>query len=53
MDLVSIPLHLKPVDRDVSIRSASVIVERRISLNENHTPSTPLWFPEGLNSQPS
>ncbi|CAA7265395.1 unnamed protein product [Cyclocybe aegerita] len=34
LDLVSIPLHLQPLDQGVSIRSASVIVERRIYLHE-------------------
>ncbi|KAH9484049.1 hypothetical protein JR316_0003528 [Psilocybe cubensis] len=32
LDLVSIPIHLHPLDHAVSIRSASVIVERRITL---------------------
>lgn len=31
-DLVSIPIHLQPMDLSVSIRSASVAVERRIQL---------------------
>lgn len=33
-DLVSVSIHLLPVDHGVSIRSASVIVERRIQLHE-------------------
>ena len=53
MDLVSIPLHLQPLDHDVSIRSASVVVERRITLNDNPTPSSS-WLPlEGLYSKSS
>jgi len=40
LDLVPIPIHLKPLDRGVSIRSASVIVERRIFLRDvGQTPS--------------
>lgn len=31
-DLVSIPIHLQPMDPSVSVRSASVAVERRIQL---------------------
>ncbi|KAL4267320.1 Arrestin C-terminal-like domain-containing protein [Pleurotus pulmonarius] len=34
MDLVPIGVHLSPVDPAVTIRSASVIIERRIQLNE-------------------
>ena len=37
-DLVSISIHLLPVDHGVSIRSTSVIVERRIKLHDQ-TPS--------------
>lgn len=33
-DLVSIPIHLQPLDHAVAIRSASVIVERRIVLHD-------------------
>ncbi|KJA20222.1 hypothetical protein HYPSUDRAFT_111166, partial [Hypholoma sublateritium FD-334 SS-4] len=33
-DLVSIPIHLQPLDHAVSVRSASVIVERRIVLHD-------------------
>ncbi|KAF5358356.1 hypothetical protein D9756_001895 [Leucocoprinus leucothites] len=42
-DLVSVPIHLQPTDHAVSIRSASVIVERRIQLfeNSNATPPQP------------
>lgn len=42
-DLVSIPIHLQPIDPAVSIRSASVVVERRIHLldNSNVTPPQP------------
>jgi len=55
MDLVSIPLHLQPIDKDVSIRSASVVVERRIVLNDNPTPPDPsLWTrPDGLYTKSS
>ncbi|KAF8162919.1 hypothetical protein B0H34DRAFT_300025 [Crassisporium funariophilum] len=48
LDLVSIPIHLQPVDQGVSIRSASVIIERRIQLHESSsgssssTPQTPI-----------
>ncbi|KAJ8457742.1 hypothetical protein ONZ45_g18194 [Pleurotus djamor] len=34
MDLVSVGVHLSPVDPSVTIRSASVVVERRIQLRE-------------------
>lgn len=34
LDLVSVSIHLLPVDHGVSIRSASVIVERRIQLHD-------------------
>ncbi|KXN82558.1 hypothetical protein AN958_02409 [Leucoagaricus sp. SymC.cos] len=34
-DLVSIPIHVQPVDRAVCVRSASVVVERRIQLYDN------------------
>ncbi|KDQ33567.1 hypothetical protein PLEOSDRAFT_48198 [Pleurotus ostreatus PC15] len=43
MDLVPIGVHLSPVDPSVTIRSASVIIERRIQLNEalySFTPSS-------------
>jgi len=55
MDLVSIPLHLQPMDKDVSIRSASVVVERRIVLNDNPTPPNPSpWTrPDGLDTNSS
>ncbi|KAF9480089.1 hypothetical protein BDN70DRAFT_643272 [Pholiota conissans] len=39
LDLISIPIHLQPFDQSVSIRSASVIVERRIILHD--IPPTP------------
>lgn len=51
MDLVSIPLHLRPLEKDVSIRSASVVVERRLVLNDNPNPS--LSLPNGLYTRPS
>lgn len=43
LDLVSIPIQLLPVDPDVSIRSASVIVERRLQFLDttNSLPSSP------------
>jgi len=34
LDLVSIPIHLQPLDNDVSIRNASIIIERRIQLHD-------------------
>lgn len=34
LDLVSISIHLLPVDHGVAIRSASVIIERRIQLHD-------------------
>ncbi|KAF9264854.1 hypothetical protein L218DRAFT_899979 [Marasmius fiardii PR-910] len=34
-DLVSIPIHILPVDSGVSIRSATLVVERRIFLNDS------------------
>ena len=52
MDLVSIPLHLRPLEKDVSIRSASVVVERRIVLNDNPNPSL-FPPPNGLYTRPS
>ncbi|TFK42948.1 hypothetical protein BDQ12DRAFT_677063 [Crucibulum laeve] len=47
LDLVPIPIHLLPVDQGVSIRSASVIVERRIQLNDavnsfSSSPASPI-----------
>ncbi|KDR81810.1 hypothetical protein GALMADRAFT_152624 [Galerina marginata CBS 339.88] len=42
LDLVSIPIHLQPLEHGVSIRSASVIVERRIFLHDIPHPSTPV-----------
>ncbi|KAH6919042.1 hypothetical protein BKA70DRAFT_1249102 [Coprinopsis sp. MPI-PUGE-AT-0042] len=41
LDLVSIPLHMQPVDQGVSIRSASVTIERRIQLHDMSTAPTP------------
>jgi hypothetical protein len=49
LDLVSISVHLLPLDHGVSIRSVSVIVERRIQLHDQlsgptstpHSPITP------------
>ena len=56
LDLVPIPIHLKPLDRGVSIRSASVIVERRIFLRDvGQTPSStpPSHIPVTLQPNPS
>lgn len=39
-DLVSIPISLQPLDSSVSIRSASLIVERRIHINETSASSS-------------
>jgi hypothetical protein len=39
-DLVSVPISLQPIDHPVSIRSASLIVERRIQLHETNTSSS-------------
>ncbi|KAF9533487.1 hypothetical protein CPB83DRAFT_873536 [Crepidotus variabilis] len=52
LDLVSIPIHLQAVDRDISIRGASVTVERRIFLNENPSPASSSSVPRG-STQPS
>lgn len=41
-DLVSIPISLQPADPALSIRSASLIVERRIHLRETSTTSSAL-----------
>lgn len=41
MDLVAIPIHLLPVDPGVSIRSASVIIERRLLFHDTASPSSP------------
>lgn len=51
LDLVSIPIHLQPLDNDVSIRSASIIIERRIQLNDIANSSSPLQ-PELPSSSP-
>ena len=40
LDLVSVSIHLLPVDHGVSIRSASIIVERRIQLHDQVSGST-------------
>lgn len=56
LDLVPIPIHLRPFDRGVSIRSASVIVERRIFLRDvgqtQSLPPSPL-IPTALQPNPS
>jgi hypothetical protein len=41
LDLVSILFRLQPQDSHVSIRSASVIIERRIELNDVSAPPSP------------
>ena len=45
LDLVPIPIHLRPLDRGVSIRSASVIVERRIFLRDAGQTAPPIPSP--------
>ena len=56
-DLVSVSIHLLPVDHGVSIRSTSVIVERRIQLHDQ-TPcisgstSIPQTTPRSTSSSP-
>ncbi|KAJ7285669.1 hypothetical protein C8J57DRAFT_1431371 [Mycena rebaudengoi] len=40
LDLVSIPIHIKPNDPAVSIRSASVIIERRMQFLDPESPPT-------------
>ncbi|KAL0579975.1 hypothetical protein V5O48_002059 [Marasmius crinis-equi] len=39
-DLVSIPIHILPTEPGVSIRSATLVVERRIFLNDTTTPTS-------------
>lgn len=56
MDLVPIPIHLHPLESGVSIRSASVIVERRITLRDvpqqssSSSPNTPMLHPSTSSS---
>ncbi|KAG5354194.1 hypothetical protein C0989_003707 [Termitomyces sp. Mn162] len=50
LDLVSIPVYLMPLDKGVTVRSATVTIERRIQLNEIYTSpidvlSSPLLIP--------
>ncbi|KAG5634879.1 hypothetical protein H0H81_000424 [Sphagnurus paluster] len=40
LDIVAIPVYLFPLDENVSIRSATVMIERRIHLNETSSPDT-------------
>lgn len=40
MDLVSVPLSLQPMDSSVVIRSATILVERRIQLNRVVSPAS-------------
>jgi len=58
-DLVSIPISLQPIDPRVSIRSASLIIERRIQLHEtiasssNLSPTLPITItPSSSSSHP-
>ncbi|KAJ6547385.1 hypothetical protein B0H19DRAFT_1266325 [Mycena capillaripes] len=54
LDLVSIPIHLLPSDPSVSIRSASVIVERRMRfMDPASPPSTPTVPSPTLSTVPS
>jgi len=39
LDLVPIPIHVQPLDASVSVRSASVVVERRIYLHDCSSPA--------------
>lgn len=41
LDLISIPLHLFPVDPSVSIRSANIVIERHIQFYEPFSPASP------------
>jgi len=34
LDLVSVPIHLHPLDRTVAVRNASIVIERRIVLHD-------------------
>jgi hypothetical protein len=57
-DLVSVPISLQPIEHTVSIRSASLIVERRIQLNEINasslsTLSSTLPMPIASSSRPN
>ncbi|EAU88046.2 hypothetical protein CC1G_10819 [Coprinopsis cinerea okayama7 len=53
LDLVSIPLHMQPLDHGVSIRSASVIIERRIQLHDLSAANTPMLSSSPPSSLPS
>ncbi|KAG6831308.1 hypothetical protein H0H92_011515 [Tricholoma furcatifolium] len=61
LDIVSIPVHLLPMDDTVTIRSATVMIERRIQLNEtvssssslHDAPSSPIPIPSPSNSSPA
>lgn len=46
-DIVSVPISLQPIDHSVSIRSASLTVERRIQLHETNISSSST-FPSTL-----
>ncbi|KII89040.1 hypothetical protein PLICRDRAFT_160086 [Plicaturopsis crispa FD-325 SS-3] len=41
LDLVSVPIFLRPLDPAVTVRSASLIVERRLQLRQTNTPPSP------------
>ncbi|KAG6821182.1 hypothetical protein H0H93_005402 [Arthromyces matolae] len=52
LDIISIPVHLMPTDDGVTIRSATVMIERRIQLHETSgshlvpdSPTSPLSIP--------
>ncbi|KAF5386802.1 hypothetical protein D9615_001855 [Tricholomella constricta] len=52
LDIVSIPVLLLPMDEGVSIRTATVMIERRIQLNETatlETPASPYPIPTSSN----
>ncbi|TFK27326.1 hypothetical protein FA15DRAFT_586562 [Coprinopsis marcescibilis] len=56
LDLVSIPLHMQPVDAGVSIFKASVIIERRIQLHDQSSASviaTASSEPTSVSDKPS
>ncbi|TDL27556.1 hypothetical protein BD410DRAFT_875796 [Rickenella mellea] len=49
LDIVSIPVTVQPVDPSVSIRGASVIIERRIDLHE----TSDYTYPSPIHSSPT
>jgi hypothetical protein len=52
LDLVSIPVFLSPLDDAVSIRSATVMIERRLQLKEANGHFTPSHLPTNPQSSP-